>query len=86
MAHLAIPNQDLNLISLSSSPNTTQPYTPSPPQRLSPPAHLCSFLSLFPDSADPNVALGNAEHMAEQTAAVSSGSNMLEISTIVELS
>ncbi|EOA95971.1 hypothetical protein Anapl_09983 [Anas platyrhynchos] len=60
-------------------PNTSQPYSPSPPQSLSPPAHLCSFLTLFPDSAEPNTALGDAEHTALQTVAVSSGSNMLEL-------
>lgn len=47
--------------------------------------HL-SFLTLFPDSADPNIAVGDAEHMAEQTAAVSSGSNTLEVSAVADLS
>lgn len=86
MARLANPNQDLIVIFLSSRPNTSQPYSPSPPQSLSPPAHLCSFLTLFPDSAEPNTALGDAEHTALQTVAVSSGSNMLEVSIVAELS
>lgn len=85
-ALLANPNQDLIVISHSFRPNTSQPYSPSPPQSLSPPAHLCSFLTLFPDSAEPNTALGDAEHTALQTVAVSSGSNMLEVSIVAELS
>lgn len=83
MAHLAIPNQDLNTLSLSPSPNTTHPILLAYHKVF---LLLCSFLTLFPDFADPNIALGDAEHMAEQTAAMSSGSNMFEVSIAVELS
>lgn len=80
IAHVVIPNQVLNTIFLSFSPNTSQPTMISFNSCPSMPFSHPSFLGLTAQ----NIPLGDAEHMAEQTAAVCSGSSMLEVSTVVE--